>query len=97
VEFRIAPPPDVDSAARAAAAHGQAGGPAQLVAPMPGAVVSVHVEVGAAVEAGAAVVTLEAMKMEHVVAAPAAGRVTEILASPGSQVARGAVLAIIEP
>jgi len=97
VEFRVAPPPDVDAAARAAAAHGSAGGPSQLVAPMPGAVVSVHVEVGSTVEAGAPVVTLEAMKMEHVVAAPTAGRVADVLVAAGSQVARGAVLAIIEP
>ena len=97
VEFRVAPPPDEDAAARAATVHGSAGGPSQLMAPMPGAVASVHVEVGSTVEAGAPVVTLEAMKMEHVVAAPTAGRVAEVLVAAGSQVARGAVLAIIEP
>jgi biotin carboxyl carrier protein len=37
------------------------------------------------------------MKMEHVVAAPTAGRVADVLVAAGSQVARGAVLAIIEP
>ena len=62
------PPPDVDRAARAAAAHGHAGGSADLVAPMPGAVLTVHVVAGDAVEAGDPIVTLEAMKMEHVVA-----------------------------
>ena len=38
VAFRVAPPPDVDRAARAAAAHAHGGGPAEVVAPMPGAV-----------------------------------------------------------
>ena len=42
---------------------------------MPGSVLAVHVEVGAAVEAGDPVVTLEAMKMEHVVVATQTGRV----------------------
>jgi 3-methylcrotonyl-CoA carboxylase alpha subunit len=97
--FRIAPPPDVDAAARAAVAHGVAGttGPADLVAPMPGAVLAVHVTVGDAVEAGDPVVTLEAMKMEHVVAASIAGRVGELLVRPSDQVTRGQRLAIIEP
>src|SRR6476659_1146419 len=93
VAFRVAPPPDVDRAARAAAAHGGAGGPVELVAPMPGSVVRVHAAVGETVDAGDPVVTLEAMKMEHVVVASAAGRVTEIGVAQGRQVARGDVLA----
>ncbi|HEX3487992.1 MAG TPA: biotin carboxylase N-terminal domain-containing protein, partial [Streptosporangiaceae bacterium] len=44
-----------------------------LLAPMPGTVVRVAVAVGDKVEAGTPMVILEAMKMEHVVAAPAAG------------------------
>ena len=69
VAFRLASPPDVDRAARAAVrAHG--GGPAELVAPMPGAVLAVHAAPGDLVEAGDPIITLEAMKMEHVVAAP---------------------------
>ncbi len=96
VAFRLAPPPDVDRAARAAArAHG--GGPAEVSAPMPGSVIAVHVHVGASVEAGDPVVTLEAMKMEHVVGAPVGGRVSEISAAPGDQVARGQPLATVEP
>ena len=45
VAFRLAPAPDVDAAARAAVAHGVAGatGPADVLAPMPGAVLTVHV------------------------------------------------------
>jgi 3-methylcrotonyl-CoA carboxylase alpha subunit len=96
IAFRLAPPPDVDRAARAAA-RVQGGGPAELTAPMPGSVIAVHVAVGAAVEAGDAIVTLEAMKMEHVVAAPVGGRVTELAVAAGDQVARGQPLATMEP
>jgi acetyl-CoA/propionyl-CoA carboxylase biotin carboxyl carrier protein len=97
--FRIAPPPDVDTAARAAATHAAAGagGPAEVVAPMPGSVLRVHVAPGAALAAGDPVVTLEAMKMEHVVAAPIQGRVAEIGVRPADQVSRGQLLAVIEP
>jgi acetyl/propionyl-CoA carboxylase alpha subunit len=94
--FRIAPPPDVDRAARAAAAHVRGGGPRSVEAPMPGAVIAVHVTVGDVVEAGAPLVTLEAMKMEHVVVAPGPGRVTEIEARVGAQVGRGSALATID-
>jgi acetyl-CoA/propionyl-CoA carboxylase biotin carboxyl carrier protein len=98
VSFRLAPPPDVDRAAHDAVAHGAgATGPSRLHAPMPGAVIAVHAVLGQAVEAGDPVVTLEAMKMEHVVSAPVAGRVTEMLVAAADQVTRGQVLATIEP
>ena len=59
-------------------------------------VLAVHAAVGDTVDAGAPVVTLEAMKMEHVVAARAAGRITELGVRPGDQVMRGQALATIE-
>ncbi len=96
VAIRVAAPPDVDRAAKAAAAHAHGGGPAGVVAPMPGAVLAVHVAVGAAVDAGDPLVTLEAMKMEHVVVAPGAGRVAEVGVRVGDQVTRGQALATIE-
>jgi excisionase family DNA binding protein len=96
VAFRLAPPPDVDRAARAAVAH-HAGGPAEVEAPMPGSVLAVHVAVGAAVEAGDPIVTLEAMKMEHVVVAPITGTVSELRVGRADQVARGQPLAVVEP
>jgi propionyl-CoA carboxylase alpha chain len=67
-----------------------------LLAPMPGTVVSVAVEVGAEVAAGQTVLVLEAMKMQHTVSAPYAGVVTEIDVKPGAQVAAGEVLAVVE-
>jgi 3-methylcrotonyl-CoA carboxylase alpha subunit len=96
VAFRVAPAPDVDRAARAAAAHGHAGGSADIIAPMPGSVVTVHVATGDVVAAGDPIVTLEAMKMEHVVAAPGSGRVAEVEVAAGDQVTRGQRLATTE-
>ena len=66
-----------------------------LLAPMPGLVRRVLVEVGAAVTAGQPLLVLEAMKMEQTVAAPAAGVVAELRAKAGEQVAAGQVLAVV--
>ena len=93
VAFRLAPPPDVESARRAA--HGGSPGASEVRAPMPGGVLAVHVEAGSRVNLGDPLVTLEAMKMEHVVAAPSAGRVAELLVGNGDQVARGEIVAIL--
>ncbi|MHB1928216.1 MAG: acetyl/propionyl/methylcrotonyl-CoA carboxylase subunit alpha [Acidimicrobiales bacterium] len=70
-----------------------AGGP--LRSPMPGTVQAVHVQVGEPVIAGAPVVTMEAMKMEFAVTAPAAGMVTALRVRPGQAVALEEVLAEI--
>ncbi|MEX1171618.1 MAG: biotin/lipoyl-containing protein, partial [Chloroflexota bacterium] len=94
VPFTIAAPPDVDRAARAAT-HAHGGGPVDLIAPMPGSVVTVHVAAGDRVGAGDPVITLEAMKMEHAVTATVEGRVAEIGVALGDQVARGQVLAVL--
>jgi 3-methylcrotonyl-CoA carboxylase alpha subunit len=69
-------------------------GDAELTSPMPGAVVAVSVDDGAEVEAGAVVVTVEAMKMEHALAAPVDG-VVELLVAAGDQVKVGQPLARI--
>jgi 3-methylcrotonyl-CoA carboxylase alpha subunit len=63
-----------------------------LAAPMPGKVIAVLVQAGAAVERGTPLVIMEAMKMEHTITAPAAGTVQEILYGVGDQVAEGADL-----
>ncbi|MEA2578077.1 MAG: acetyl-CoA/propionyl-CoA carboxylase, biotin carboxylase, biotin carboxyl carrier protein, partial [Chloroflexota bacterium] len=94
IPFRLAPPPDVDRAASAAAA--QTGGRAELTAPMPGQVLTIHVGVGSDVEADDPIVTLEAMKMEHVVGSPRAGRVTSLLVAEGDQVTRGDTLGVVD-
>ena len=100
IAFALAAAPDVDRAAsEARRGHGSgvADGPARLVAPMPGSVLAVHAAVGETVSAGDPIVTLEAMKMEHVVVAPTDGRVAELRVRPADQVTRGEELALIEP
>jgi acetyl/propionyl-CoA carboxylase alpha subunit len=73
-------------------AHVAAG---SLLAPMPGSVVGVRVATGDRVVAGQTVVVLEAMKMEHVIAAPEDGTVTEVNVVAGAQVDTGTVLAVV--
>jgi biotin carboxyl carrier protein len=69
-----------------------AAGPAPLVAPMPGLVVRIAVQVGDAVGAGQGLVVMEAMKMENELRAPAAGIVTAIHAVAGTAVEKGTLL-----
>jgi len=76
------------------AAAETAGG--SLVSPMPGSVVRVAVAAGEEVEPGQPLVVLEAMKMEHTVAAPHAGRVAEVRVAEGEQVGGGHVLVVLE-
>ena len=96
VAFRLAPPPDVDRAARAAVAQ-HVGGPVTVLSPMPGNVLIVHVTAGQAVAAGDPIATLEAMKMEHLVTAPIGGRIAELNLRRADQVTRGQLLAVVEP
>ncbi|MDB5873561.1 MAG: acetyl/propionyl/methylcrotonyl-CoA carboxylase subunit alpha [Ramlibacter sp.] len=64
----------------------------RLTAPMPGKVVSFAVKAGDKVTKGQALAVMEAMKMEHTIAAPADGVVAELMYGPGDQVAEGAEL-----
>ena len=63
---------------------------------MPGLVVRVLVEEGAPVVARQPLVVLEAMKMEHLIEAPADGVVRRIACRPGDRVAEGDVLVEFE-
>ena len=80
---------NIDLLAHAGEAHAEAG---RLTAPMPGKVVSFAVKAGDPVRKGQALAVMEAMKMEHTIAAPADGTVAELLYAPGDQVAEGAEL-----
>ena len=71
-------------------------GVAEIVAPMPGKVVRVHIEAGATVEKGAGVVVVEAMKMQNEMKSPRAGVVVSINVKPGDTVNAGDVMAVIE-
>ena len=68
----------------------------RVVAPMPGRVVLLEVSEGAAVEAGARIAVLEAMKMQLTLAAPQAGIVRDLGVVQGEQVEEGAVLCTLE-
>lgn len=63
---------------------------------MPGAVTQVSAREGDTVAAGQAIVTIEAMKMEHVIRAPHAGRIVALRVRPGEQVEAGAVVAELQ-
>jgi 3-methylcrotonyl-CoA carboxylase alpha subunit len=80
---------EIDALAHAGEAAADGG---RLTAPMPGKVVSFAVKAGDAVKKGQALAVMEAMKMEHTIAAPADGTVAELLYAPGDQVAEGAEL-----
>ena len=64
----------------------------RLTAPMPGKVVSFAVKAGDKVTRGQPLAVMEAMKMEHTIAAPADGTVEELLYAPGDQVTEGSEL-----
>lgn len=68
-----------------------------LLAPMPGSVIRLGAEVGSRVEQGQPILWLEAMKMEHTIAAPAAGVLSAVNVTVGQQVDVGAVLAVVDP
>jgi geranyl-CoA carboxylase alpha subunit len=78
------------------ARQGEEGADGKIRASMNGRVVAVHVAVGDLVSAGQPVMTLDAMKMEHVHAAPIAGRVMALNAALGEQVEIYRVIAEIE-
>ncbi|WP_327149272.1 acetyl/propionyl/methylcrotonyl-CoA carboxylase subunit alpha [Nocardia sp. NBC_01329] len=68
-----------------------------LLAPMPGSVIRLGAEVGSTVTAGQPILWLEAMKMEHTVAAPVAGVLSAVNVEVGRQVEVGTVLAVVDP
>ena len=80
---------EIDALAHAGEAAVEGG---RLTAPMPGKVVSFSVKVGDKVRTGQPLAVMDAMKMEHTIAAPANGTVAELLYAPGDQVAEGAEL-----
>jgi 3-methylcrotonyl-CoA carboxylase alpha subunit len=79
----------IDLLAHAGEAAAEGG---RLTAPMPGKVVSFAVKAGDVVTKGQPLAVMEAMKMEHTIAAPADGVVQELLYAPGDQVTEGAEL-----
>ncbi len=72
-----------------------AGGSGEVTVPMQGTIVKILVEIGQAVEAGQAVVVLEAMKMENQIQAERAGNIKEIKVATGDTVGAGDVVVVI--
>jgi biotin carboxyl carrier protein len=71
-------------------------GPKKLTAPMPGKIVRLLVSQGDAIEAGAGVLVVEAMKMQNEIKSPKKGTIQRILVGEGAAVNPGDVLAIVE-
>ncbi|WP_291685904.1 acetyl/propionyl/methylcrotonyl-CoA carboxylase subunit alpha [Bradyrhizobium sp.] len=69
----------------------------KIVAPLPGTVVALLAEVGATLEKGAPILTLEVMKMEQTLRAPFAGVLKAIKCKVGDIVGEGVELAEVEP
>jgi biotin carboxyl carrier protein len=90
----------LDSRARAIrdmqASTGHQAGPAPLIAPMPGLIVLLRVQVGDTIAAGDGMVVMEAMKMENELRAVAAGRVRAIHVTAGTVVEKGTLLVELE-
>ena len=83
----------VDTLSHAGEGHAEAG---RLTAPMPGKVIAYLVKRGDAIKTGQPLAVLEAMKMEHTIAAPRDGTVAELLFAPGDQVSEGGELLTLE-
>ena len=84
----------VDPLGVAGAEHEEEG--TGLLAPMPGKVIALLAKPGATVEKGAPLLVLEAMKMEHTISAPHAGKVKSFRFAAGEQVDEGVVLVEFE-
>ncbi|ABM35797.1 acetyl/propionyl/methylcrotonyl-CoA carboxylase subunit alpha [Polaromonas naphthalenivorans] len=79
----------IDLLAHAGESHTEGG---RLTAPMPGKILSFSVKAGDLVQKGQPLAVMEAMKMEHTIAAPADGVVEELMYAPGDQVTEGSEL-----
>jgi acetyl-CoA/propionyl-CoA carboxylase biotin carboxyl carrier protein len=88
-------PVDEHSLLESSAVSAAGGGP--VTSPMPGTVLVVKAAEGDVVAAGAPLVVVEAMKMEHTVTAPVDGVVTELHVRAGQQVALNQPLAVVTP
>ena len=79
-----------------AVAAGSGPGGDAILAPMPGAILSVSAQPGETVKAGRTLVVMEAMKMEQSLKAPRKGVVASVLVEAGDQVSDGDTLVTLE-
>ena len=87
-----APKAAAPKAAPKAAAPAGAQGAVKVNAPMPGKILKVNVNAGAAVKKGDVLLVLEAMKMENEICAPQDGTVATVECAAGDSVESGKVL-----
>lgn len=78
------------------AASAARSGPKSVRAPMPGRILRLLVAEGDAIETGAPLLVIEAMKMQNEIRSPKKGTVRKLLAEPGATVSAGDVLAVVE-
>ncbi len=83
---------DVSNNGRRSRSESTVGKPGVTLAPMPGKVTCVHVKVGDTVAIGQPLAVMEAMKMDYTIESDIVGKVSEVGASVGQQVALGDVL-----
>lgn len=67
-----------------------------IKAPIPGAILSIHVKEGEMIEVGQLILVMEAMKMENQIKSSKAGKITQLCVKPGDAVAQGQDLIIVE-
>ncbi len=72
-------------------------GDGKVISPMPGRIVAIHAAEGDTVAKGQPLITLEAMKMEHNLVAPFAGKLGRLSVKVGDQTAEGVTLAVLVP
>ena len=96
----VASPPPMSTSGPQPAATGAhpevAEGETAVTAPMPGILISLAVEEGDAISAGAPLLVLEAMKMQNTIPSPVDGTIKSLPVAPGTQVTRDQVLAVIQ-
>lgn len=91
----VAPAAAPASAPKAAPKATGAAGATKVTAPMPGTILSVNVQNGAAVKKGDVLMILEAMKMENEIMSPCDGTIASVNVTKGASVETGAVLCVI--
>ena len=97
-EIKATAPASAPAAPAAAPAPAPATAPANgetVTSPMPGTILAVNVQNGAAVKKGDVLMVLEAMKMENEIVCPCDGTVASVNVTKGSTVETGAVLCVI--
>lgn len=83
-------------ARRAGGAQASAAASNQILAPMPGTILKMNVEPGAAFVANEPIIVMESMKMEMTLTSPAPGRLAKVHCKIGQLVDQGALLATLE-